>query len=209
MSLKAKFKKNAVNPKGFLGTVLISRMNIGTHYRLAQWGLGQLKAEKGYTALDVGCGGGANVEKLLGLCCEGSVTGIDCSETSVKKSLRLNKKAVKDGRCQILKADVSSLPFADGSFDIATAFETVYFWQEIEKAFSEVYRVLKKGGSFLVTNETEGNSASAQQTLELIENMKFYTAKQTEEIMQAVGFKDIKIFRHPTEAWFSVVGTKN
>jgi len=48
----------------------------------------------------------------------------------------------------VLEASVSSLPFKDNTFVMATAFETVYFWPDIEKSFAEVKRVLVPGGKF-------------------------------------------------------------
>jgi hypothetical protein len=48
------------------------------------------------------------------------------------------RKIRSAGRCRVLRGDVSSLPFADGSFALATAFETVYFWPGLGKCFAEV-----------------------------------------------------------------------
>lgn len=33
------------------------------------------------------------------------------------------------------------------------AFETIYFWSDLETNFKEIYRVLRKGGQFLICNE--------------------------------------------------------
>ena len=46
------------------------------------------------------------------------------------------------------QASVAELPFEAEQFDVATAFETVYFWPELAQNFREVYRVLKPGGTF-------------------------------------------------------------
>ena len=35
------------------------------------------------------------------------------------------------------------LPFGNETFDIITAFETIYFWPDINEAFKQVYRALK------------------------------------------------------------------
>lgn len=48
---------------------------------------------------------------------------------------------------------VAALPFKDNAYDMATAFETVYFWPDIEKSFAEVRRILKPGATFLIVNE--------------------------------------------------------
>lgn len=81
--------------------------------------------------LDIGCGGGANLAQFLKLCPQGSVCGIDFSAESVATSLRKNAGAVAAGRCEVRQGDVSRLPYADASFDLVTAFETVYFWPDV------------------------------------------------------------------------------
>jgi ubiquinone/menaquinone biosynthesis C-methylase UbiE len=45
-----------------------------------------------------------------------------------------------------LSRKFSSLPFKDEKFDLATAFETIYFWPDLVNDFKEVNRVLKSGG---------------------------------------------------------------
>ncbi len=80
---------------------------------------------------------------------KGNVTGVDYSPVSVEKSKKVNADAIDKGRCQVKEASVSTLPFKDNTFVMVTAFETVYFWPDIEKSFAEVKRVLAPGGKFL------------------------------------------------------------
>lgn len=55
------------------------------------------------------------------------VTAIDYSELSVEKAKAFNQAAIAAGRCEVRQGDVSNLRLPDSSFDLATAFETVYF----------------------------------------------------------------------------------
>lgn len=43
---------------------MVNMMNIG-HSPMAEWGLKHIKINKNDISLDVGCGGGANIKKLL------------------------------------------------------------------------------------------------------------------------------------------------
>lgn len=142
---------NARKPEGDLGNELIDMMN-ENHESLAKWSLSHLDISKTDIILDVGCGGGVNVERFLKMT-DDKVYGIDYSDISVKRSLKLNKKAVDDGRCEIINASVSELPFDDNSFDIVTGFETVYFWPDFANDLREVRRVLKNNGTIFIANE--------------------------------------------------------
>lgn len=53
--------------------------------------------------------------------------------------------------CCVVQGDVSAIPFPDAVFDYVSAFETVYFWPGLEKCFFEINRVLKNGGTFLIS----------------------------------------------------------
>ena len=69
----------------------------------------------------------ANVRKLLEKSPYGRVVGIDHSEISVEKSKKINKAGIESKRCEILQGDVMKLPFRGETFDVITAFETIYF----------------------------------------------------------------------------------
>lgn len=64
-----KFYLNARKPKGLGGKLILARMNKFEHARLAEWGLDHLAQNydiaKKRMVMDVGCGGGANIERLL------------------------------------------------------------------------------------------------------------------------------------------------
>ena len=58
------FFENTRRPDGLGGKLMVSMMNIG-HKALADWGLRFLSAAPDAKILDCGCGGGANIRKLL------------------------------------------------------------------------------------------------------------------------------------------------
>lgn len=87
------FFDNTRKPTGLGGRIMVSLMNIG-HRSLADWGLKYLKLNNDANVLDCGCGGGANIKKLLKLCPNGFVKGIDYSPVSVAKANKVNRGAV-------------------------------------------------------------------------------------------------------------------
>ena len=95
--------------------------------------------------VDIGCGGGFNIRRLLERFRDGFVYGIDISSTSVEKSKKMNKKNI--GKiCEVLLGSADNLPLEGNSIKLAIAFETVYFWENLEKCFAEVKRTLKQDG---------------------------------------------------------------
>ena len=161
------FFENTRKPEGFGGKIMVAMMNVG-HGAVARWGLQFLNAAPDAKVLDCGCGGGANIKRLLKKCPQGIVKGIDYSPVSVEKSKKVNEAAIMEGRCTVLQGSVADMMFADNWFDAVTAFETVYFWPDLPRCFREVYRVLKPGATFLICNESNGDSDRDEKWTEII-----------------------------------------
>ena len=84
------FFENTRKPEGFGGKIMVAMMNVG-HSAVARWGLRFLELAPDAKVLDCGCGGGANIRKLLKKCPQGIVKGIDYSPVSVEKSKKVNE----------------------------------------------------------------------------------------------------------------------
>ena len=196
------FFENTRRPEGFGGKLMVSMMNLG-HGALAEWGLQHLAVPEGAAVLDCGCGGGANIKKLLEKAAQGSVKGIDYSEVSVEKARSLNASAISAGRCEIMQANVAQLPFEDNSFDLVTAFETVYFWPELPACFREVGRVLRPGGTFFICNECDEDN----KWTDIVSGMKIYTADELTQVLTKAGFTDIVMHKND-KGWLCATARK-
>jgi len=194
-------------PEGETGRTLLERMNSGNHEQLANWGLDKIEVRADAHALDIGCGGGANIRRLLALAPRGVVRGVDYSATSVEMSRELNANAISAGACAVEEADVHALPFPDATFDTVTAFETVYFWQHIEHAFAEVRRVLKDGGTFLVCNETDGTELGTHVFAHAIDGMRVPTGEELTALAKQAGFTSSQVFRDEQRGYLAVACT--
>lgn len=201
------FFENTRKPQGFGGKIMVKMMNSG-HSKLAKWGFTKIYAKPDAKVLDIGCGGGANIANWLGKCTNGHVTGIDYSKVSVEESEKLNAIAIKQGKCDIVYGDVSSMPFDDEAFDCVSAFETVYFWEDLEKCFAEVHRVMKSGGIFLICNESDGTNSKDEKWAKKIGGMKIYNEMQLRTMLEKVGFCDIKTYVDAKKHWLCIVANK-
>jgi len=208
MNLLSKFFSNTRKPEGFLGRVMVNGMNGGAHAKMAEWGLSGVNVDEDAHVLDVGCGGGANIARLLKRAPKGKVSGIDYSPVSVAKSRKVNAGAIAAGRCQVHEGSAANLPFGEGEFNLVTAFETVYFWPEIEKCFAGVRRVLKEGGRFVIVNESDGSSANDAKWESMIEGMHTYKPAELQAILEKAGFREIKIRNDNEKHWLAVSALK-
>ena len=203
--------KNFVNqtrkPEGRLGKLMLSSMNTG-HAKLADWGFTHLPEISPEKAVELGCGAGRNAGELLKKYTQVHVTAVDYSALSVEKTKEYNKKMIDAGRCEVLQDDVSELKLPDEAFDLATAFETIYFWPGLEKCFAQVVRILKPGGVFLICNESDGKDPTGTKYEGIIEGMKCYTPEQIEAALKAAGFSEVFSDHHPSKPWITVIAKK-
>ena len=199
------FFENTRKPIGLGGKIMVAMMNLG-HSPVARWGLRFLELTPDAKVLDCGCGGGANIKRLLKKCPQGGVKGIDYSPVSVEKSKRVNEAAVTEGRCDVLCASVAELPFESEQFDTVTAFETVYFWPDLPQCFREVWRVLKSGGTFLICNESNGDTDKDEKWTEIIGGMTIYKDIELKSCLEQAGFFDVQI--HKKKTWLCVTARK-
>ena len=103
---------------------------------------------KSQVVLDAGCGIGLNALEIAPLV--KAVYAGDISKGHVRRA-RENLGLVSN--ISFVQADLQSLPFKDGFFDVACCFAVLHHLNETEQenAFAELFRVLKPGGLLLVS----------------------------------------------------------
>ena len=195
------FTDNFGNPKGLLGRLMLVTME-REHLPMANWEFSLLEIPQSGKILDVGCGGGYNVRRLLEKSAAAKVIGIDISEESVRKAKKINKDEL-GGRCEIIQGSAEKLPFEDEELELVTAFETVFFWKNIESSFSEIRRTLKSGGRLAVINNYGDPKIDWEKKVPC---MTRHTAGEIKNLMEKAGFSDVKISEKGT--LFFVEGKK-
>ncbi len=185
-----KFFSQCARPEGFLGRLMLNFMNFG-HAPLTNWGLSYLSFQDGWTMLDIGCGGGATLKRLLKRSRNAQVYGIDISEESVTNARKVNEKLLGK-QVFVEQASATHLPFEDGKFDLVTAVETIYFWPDLPQCLQEVRRVLKPGGRFAIMVEVlEGDSVWTN----VVDGMTAYTPEEIKEKLSEAGFISTELHR--------------
>ena len=189
-SLLSRLFSNCAHPRGAMGRMMLSMMNCW-HGPLTNWGLGYVPFQDGWMILDVGCGGGQTLRRLLNRSKGAIVHGIDISDESVAKARKVNAELL-DTRVFVRQGSAVELPYADSTFDLVTAVETVYFWRDLPRCFEEVKRVLKPGGRFAILLEVA--SADCVWT-RFVDGMTTYSPEQLKAFLEQAGLCDVEIHR--------------
>ena len=202
MGMMKRLFTNCACPKGLMGRAMLRFMNL-CHAPLTNWGLNLVGIQDGWTMLDIGCGGGATLRRLLKRSKGAKVYGIDISEESVVKAKKVNID-VLDKKVFIAQGSAENLPYADGMFDLVTAVETVYFWPRLPHCLQEVRRVLKSGGRFAIMVEViEGDSMWTN----VVEGMTAYSPEQLKKLLDEAGFINTAIHRKKP-SYAAITGVK-
>ncbi|MBP5281364.1 MAG: methyltransferase domain-containing protein [Lachnospiraceae bacterium] len=207
MGLFKNFVSQTRKPEGFLGKMMVNGMN-GGHAKMADWGLSHLTSIVPENIVELGCGGGRNAKALLEKYPSAKVTAIDYSEVSVGIAAEYNKDMINAGRCKVQQGDVSALDLPEEAYDLATAFETIYFWPGLEKCFAQVAKVLKPGGVFLIVNESDGTDEAGLKYEKIIDGMKCHTAEEITAALKAAGFSKVKTDHYKSKPWITVIAKK-
>lgn len=95
--------------------------------------------------LDAGCGGGVLLPELSSRCDE--LYGVDIH----KNMDAVEKMLVKEGvSARLSYGDVTNLPFPGSEFDAVLCLSVLEFVADLDKAFSELARVMKKEGLLII-----------------------------------------------------------
>ena len=202
MGLLKSFFNQCARPEGSLGRAMLCFMNY-THAPLTNWGLKLVNVQDGWTMLDVGCGGGFTIRRLLKRSKDAQVYGIDISEESVTKARQVNAE-ILDKQVYVTQGSAEQLPYNDEMFDLVTAVETVYFWPNLPDCLQEVRRVLKPGGKFAIMVEVVDSDSK---WTSIVDGMTAYTPEQLKTLLEDAGFIQTEIHRKkPTYA--TIMGVK-
>ena len=191
-------------PSSLMGRLLLRSMNIG-HGRLHQWGLKAAGIQLTDRVLDVGCGGGKAISRILEET-RREVAGVDHSPEAVKTARSVNRAAISSGRLRIVESSVESLPFRDGFFDVVTAFETTYFWPELQAGLTEIHRVLNRGGRLVIANEFADRASAGAWAVRL--NMRVPDSEALAGAAYEAGFLMVDVSVHPHNGWLRLVAAK-
>lgn len=140
--------QNLANPQGEKGIEIGEMMN-ATNIGMTMESIRTLSIEDGEHVLEIGHGNAGHVKNILSLAKNITYTGIDISETMHHEAVQLNKRF--GNQAGFILYEGKKLPFEDKIFDKILSVNTVYFWEQPVDYLNEIYRVLKKTGTLVLT----------------------------------------------------------
>lgn len=175
--------KQAANPEGFIGEVM-TWIWAGYFKDMSEWGLTLIEIETHENILDIGFGGGSNINNMAIKNESCMIYGVDISEEAVKTATKTNQQHIDNGRVILSVGDVADLQFEDNFFDLLVAGQTHIYWEELEKGLNECYRVLTQNGTFLITCEIDKIEYHLP---------KYQDSDEFAKLLYEIGFSDVSV----------------
>lgn len=153
--------------------------------------------KKGDTVVDLGSGAGNDVfvaRAIVGD--EGKVIGLDMTKEMIAKANKNNEK-LGFNNVEFKFGDIEAMPFENNLADVVVSNCVLNLVPDKQKAFSEIYRILKPGAHFCVSDIV----IQGEMTGELKESAEMYAgcvsgALQQDEylrIIKETGFTNVEI----------------
>ena len=147
MLLFSRLIQQSKNPSGFLGKRMMKLWN-RAYLSMFVWAIRHLDRTFYPVILDVGVGNGRSTILLKETFPQSTITGIDISDAAVAQA-----QQIEITNLNFERRDVRETGFSDESFDLITAFQTHFHWQDLEASFMELRRILKSDGMLLLACE--------------------------------------------------------
>lgn len=162
------------------------------HYLASKTGI-----QPGDNVLDVGCGVGGPAREIARFTgC--NITGVNNNDYQIARGNNWAEKNGMANQLKFVKGDFMQLDFPDNSFDRVYAIEATVHAPTLEGVYSEIYRVLKPGGTFgvyewVLTDKFDESNPYHREIaygIEIGDGIpKMYSEKVARQALKNVGFE--------------------
>ncbi|KAG2583787.1 uncharacterized methyltransferase At1g78140, chloroplastic-like [Panicum virgatum] len=171
-----------------------------------------LKPTIGGTVVDASCGSGLFSRLFVKSGLYSLVVALDFSENMLKQCNEyIKQENISDERLELVRADISRLPFVSGSIDAVHAGAAIHCWPSPACAVAEISRVLRPGGVFVASTFVADIIPPAIPLLrigrpyisQITGNNTFLSEVEFEDLCKACGLVDFKFVRNGFYIMFS------
>ncbi|KAF8697399.1 hypothetical protein HU200_035997 [Digitaria exilis] len=171
-----------------------------------------LKPTIGGTIVDASCGSGLFSRLFVKSGLYSLVVALDFSENMLKQCNEyLRQESISDERLALVRADISRLPFMNGSIDAVYAGAAIHCWPSPACAVAEISRVLRPGGVLVASTFVADVIPPAIPLLrigrpyvsQITGYNTFLSEVEFEDLCKACGLVDFKFVRNGSYIMFS------
>lgn len=188
-NIKELMKTQFAKPEGKAGEFVTLAMNV-FNFKLYNAVYNFVPKTQGAKILDVGYGNG-DMLKRLDEKLDADFYGIDISEDMKVLATKANARAVATDKMFLRVGSVDEMPYEDSFFDCIYTINTVYFWQDADKAMQEIVRTLKDGGRFICAFYSKAYFERSEKYQ--FEGETYYTTGELKALAQKHGLVNVKV----------------
>lgn len=144
--------------------------------------------------LEIGFGSGKHLPYIFSAAQNLHYYGIEISELMLEMAMKVKESLDKEHIELTLAQELNTLPYSDKVFNHCFSVNTVYFWNDPVKYFTEIYRVLKPGGSIALSYIRE--DFAQQQPFAKEDIFHFYRTEWLIRIMTNIGYSQVERWQY-------------
>jgi SAM-dependent methyltransferase len=159
--------------------------------------LGALEDER---CLEIGCGGGRLLERVL--TAGARAAAVDHSPDMIDLAGQRNRCAVETGALELKLAEAEQLPWPDAAFSVVLSANTFFFIEQPERALAEFFRVLSPDGRMVIATVPGPLPTPSLRNWWVYvwgSQMHVYEDEEMRSMVQRAGFSNVVITRTVNE----------
>ena len=189
------------HPNGENGVKIAENMN-ESNIQMTISSIDALNLLKQDSLLEIGHGNCRHLNKILNKAKDIQYFGLEISKTMRMEAERINQEFMLKKRISFHEYDGNKIPFVSNSFEKIFTVNTIYFWKNPLDFITEIYRVLKVDGIFVLTFAQKG----FMKNLPFVkEKFSLYDDENFRQLIQKTDFEIIDIMNN-TESVKSKAG---
>ncbi len=158
-----------------------------SHMRLFALALAELQPQADDIYLEIGCGGGYFLDLVLARAARAAA--LDHSPEMVALARQTNRRALEQGRVEIVEGRAESLPWPDESFTCTANTGMWFFVEQPRAALAELHRVLRPGGRIVIAT---ARKSWLNRLLWAVFSLRLYSDRELVDLLRQSGFAEIR-----------------
>jgi arsenite methyltransferase len=176
------------HPSGLLGKLVAAPVLNKRNSALNDIAFERLALRPHDRVLEVGFGGGYLIGRIAAVVTDGFLAGVDVSSDMVAHCQERYRSLVEAGKLELKCASAESLSYPSGHFTRVCTVNSIFYWENVPQALTEMQRVLEESGllvmCFTCKRCLEGREFTRH-------GVTLYEEDQVQQMMEAAGFHAI------------------